>query len=318
MKQSGYAGMLFIAMVIFLAYSTNAFCDDSLFIDGNGNVGIGTSSPSGCALNIVRPDDSRIILQDSGDDSKLALRSDGSNSEIGTWSNHGLRFTTNGLERLRISASGNIGIGTTAPAEELTVSKSQAGSTAIEIENEKYNDLSADVALLFTQSLWKDSIAKIVGVRRGSHNENINTRSQALAFYTSMAGETYERMRIDYDGKVYIGTSSPGAKLDVAGQVQAECFIATDPGDGWCDYVFEENYELQPLEDVESFIIKNKHLPEIPSENEVRKNGINMTDMLKKQMKKIEELTLYMIQMKKENETLKARLSALENEGKEI
>jgi hypothetical protein len=70
--------------------------------------------------------------------------------------------------------------------------------------------------------------------------------------------------------------------------------------DSWSDYVFEEDYLLIPIEEVEDFIKENKHLPGVPSENEVIEEGINLGEMDAILLKKIEELTLYVIKLKKE------------------
>jgi hypothetical protein len=78
------------------------------------------------------------------------------------------------------------------------------------------------------------------------------------------------------------------------------------------DYVFEEDYNLPSLEEVEAYIKANKHLPEIPSAAEFEANGIQLGKMSFDLLKKVEELTLYMIELKKENEALKARVEALE------
>lgn len=76
---------------------------------------------------------------------------------------------------------------------------------------------------------------------------------------------------------------------------------------GWADYVFEENYELTPLAELETFIKENKHLPNVPSELDLKKSGIDMQEMFKIQMEKIEELILYVIEQEK-------RIKKLENE----
>jgi hypothetical protein len=79
------------------------------------------------------------------------------------------------------------------------------------------------------------------------------------------------------------------------------------------DYVFSANHKLLPLEDLEASINANKHLPGIPSATEVKEKGIMLGDMQTKTMEKVEELTLYLIQLSKENKELKARLEKLEN-----
>jgi hypothetical protein len=113
-----------------------------------------------------------------------------------------------------------------------------------------------------------------------------------------------------FSGNVGIGTTSVGtAKLAVNGKIEAtEVVVQTTVP----DYVFEDDYKLMPLSKVEQNIKQNKHLPDIPSAKEVEKTGLNLGEMSSKLLKKIEELTLYVIELKKENESLKKRVSVLE------
>lgn len=78
------------------------------------------------------------------------------------------------------------------------------------------------------------------------------------------------------------------------------------------DYVFEENYNLKSLGEVESFVKENKHLPGIPSAAEMAKNGMSVSEMSNLLLEKVEELTLHMIQLEKENKALKAKVGMLE------
>ncbi|WP_420574141.1 hypothetical protein [Kordia sp.] len=73
----------------------------------------------------------------------------------------------------------------------------------------------------------------------------------------------------------------------------------------WADYVFKSDYNLKPLEEVEAFINTNGHLPNVPSATEVEKEGVNLGEMDAKLLEKIEELTLYVIELKKEINELK-------------
>ena len=75
--------------------------------------------------------------------------------------------------------------------------------------------------------------------------------------------------------------------------------------DNAADYVFEPDYNLRSLSEVEEFIKENKHLPDVPSADEYRANGANLSEMNNLLLQKIEELTLYMIAIKKENEELR-------------
>ena len=73
----------------------------------------------------------------------------------------------------------------------------------------------------------------------------------------------------------------------------------------WPDYVFDTKYKLPSLSDVEKYIKENKHLPNIPAASEIEANGMEVGDMQRKMMEKIEELSLYVIELKKELNALK-------------
>ena len=128
---------------------------------------------------------------------------------------------------------------------------------------------------------------------------------------------------LQYDGSVGIGFSpgyasgvnhTNGYKLAVNGNIHAKA-IDIDMYN-WSDFVFESDYNLRTLSEVESFIKKNGHLPDMPSTEEVNANGINIGEIQSKLLQKIEELTLYLIEMKKNNEILKNRVLYLENQLK--
>ncbi|MGD8781982.1 MAG: LamG domain-containing protein [Ignavibacteria bacterium] len=100
-------------------------------------------------------------------------------------------------------------------------------------------------------------------------------------------------------GNVGIGTDDPqGYKLAVAGDMIAE-EVVVKLEDDWPDKVFEEDYDLKPLTEVENFIKENKHLPDIPSAEEVKEEGLSIGEMQAKLLEKIEELTLYTIELNK-------------------
>jgi len=105
------------------------------------------------------------------------------------------------------------------------------------------------------------------------------------------------------NGNIGIGTTNAVYKLTVYGGVKAQEFWATLTG--WPDYVLEDDYKLQPLGELEQYIKENRHLPDIPTEKEILENGLNLGEMEVLIMKKIEELTLYIIDQQKQIDMLK-------------
>ena len=122
-----------------------------------------------------------------------------------------------------------------------------------------------------------------------------------------------EFMRINSNGSVGIGTATTGThKLAVEGSIGAR-EVKVEAG-GWSDFVFEDDYELRTLKQVEKHINEEGHLPEIPNANEVAENGINLGEMDAKLLQKIEELTLYLIEQNKKIEQLQKKVHALEKD----
>ncbi|HEY5745718.1 MAG TPA: hypothetical protein VIU12_06565 [Chryseolinea sp.] len=129
-----------------------------------------------------------------------------------------------------------------------------------------------------------------------------------LSFTTEYA----TRMIILPQGNVGIGTtvtgltSNPnGYLLAVNGKIGAKEVLVENTSSTWADYVFKPDYKLMNLSDVELYILNNRHLPEIPSDEEIKVKGHNLGEMDVLLLKKVEELTLYMIQLKKEVDLLK-------------
>ncbi len=121
----------------------------------------------------------------------------------------------------------------------------------------------------------------------------------------------YSVLSIGDDSNVGIGTTdTKGYKLGVNGSAIATSMTVKLYGN-WPDFVFAKTHRLRPLSEVESYIQANQHLPEVPSAAEVAKAGINLGEMDAVLLKKIEELTLYMIEMKKENEEQSKEIQAL-------
>ena len=125
--------------------------------------------------------------------------------------------------------------------------------------------------------------------------------------------------KVKANGNVGIGTANPTQRLTVNGTILAkEVKVETE----WADFVFDKNYQLPSLLEVEKYILQNGHLPGIPTEKEVEVNGVNLGEMNVKLLQKVEELTLYLIQIEREKkerdtliEELKKRLEILEKKG---
>ncbi len=123
---------------------------------------------------------------------------------------------------------------------------------------------------------------------------------------------TYNALVVKGNVNVGIGTTNPhGYELAVKGFAIAEDFTVQEYAD-WPDFVFNDNYEILPLTELETFVKKNKHLPGIPTEEDVKENGVKLGEINKKLLQKVEELTLYIIQQQKEIEALKKEVKKLE------
>jgi hypothetical protein len=130
------------------------------------------------------------------------------------------------------------------------------------------------------------------------------------------AGESWGNGNLFVQNKLGIGTTSPTATLTVAGNIHAqEIKVISTAG---ADFVFDESYNLRSLEDTDAFIKENKHLPDIPSAREMVEDGISLGDMNIKLLQKIEELTLHVIELNKDNEEQTRRLERLEQENERL
>jgi hypothetical protein len=126
----------------------------------------------------------------------------------------------------------------------------------------------------------------------------------------------------DTNSKIYIGTSatypttSGNYKLFVEGGILTEKVkVALRSTANWADYVFEKNYDLMPLKNVEEYITIHKHLPGIDSASELAKNGLDLAEMQAKHMAKIEEMMLYIID---QNKTIEKNIKDIEELKKQV
>jgi hypothetical protein len=142
---------------------------------------------------------------------------------------------------------------------------------------------------------------------------SLNSQEMPFNFYTTSAPSSpVKRMTISMNGNVGIGNANPDQKLTVNGKIKCEeVDVVVDVP---ADYVFENDYSLMPLTEVARYIRENKHLPNVPNAQTLKENGWPVGEMNNKLLEKVEELTLYLIELKKENDALKDRLNKLEGQ----
>jgi len=222
-------------------------------------------------------------------------------------------------EKMTILGNGNVGIGTTNPTRcKLQINNGDNTDAAILATSSAGNNLivsSLNPTAQFS-TVFKLSHEFFDSERNNgyiSFHRGGNERGGFLEFGTDGS----PRMWIDTYGKVGIGTTIPDALLTVNGTIHAK-EVKIDLSGSFADYVFEKNYTLRPLNEVHSFIKVNGHLPEIPSAEEVNKNGIDVADMQVKLLKKIEELTLYAIEQQEKSIDQQKRIEALEKELRQV
>lgn len=185
---------------------------------------------------------------------------------------------------MTVRGSGNVGIGTNNPSEKLEVDGiTQSKTFRTNTANVDYNHFTRNGvgSAVYINQVSADPGYPILRLSSGSANPNQNVK-----------------FTVENDGSVGIGTTNPDQKLTVKGKIHSEEVIVdlNVPGP---DYVFEEDYDLTSLKDLEAYIKANKHLPEIPSAKEMEVNGIILGEMNMLLLKKIEELTLHAIEQEK-------------------
>jgi len=221
-----------------------------------------------------------------------------------------------------VYTNSNVGIGTTTPARDLSVKYSSASGNLNALPTVSVANTNTD-GFSFASFEFSAENGGVVGAffADGSGlflGGTPNVYFRASTNHPILLGTNKTvRMIISNTGNVGIGTTSPAYKFAVNGAIGCKELTVTNTG--WADFVFQDNYKLPALDEVEDFISKNKHLPGIPSEAEVKEKGVSVGDMSSKLLQKIEELTLYVIDLKKENEALKGQLANISEQlGKKV
>ncbi len=135
--------------------------------------------------------------------------------------------------------------------------------------------------------------------------------------YFGFGGVGWGMMWDGTDGTLRLGTTqkATGYLLNVGGKIMAE-EVRVQLRASWPDYVFSKDYKLQSLAEVEEYIATNNHLPNVPAAAEVEKSGIALGEMQGKMMEKIEELTLYILQLNKKLDQQANEISILKKQDK--
>jgi hypothetical protein len=257
-----------------------------------GNVGIGTTNPvSGLEVNgdisLGRMHKIKFLESVNGADRAYIRTTDGEGGDY----NSMIFAIAGGNESMIIKSDGNIGISTQNPSEKLHV----VGNTLLDAGN------GAMIKINGYHGIETQGATHWLHLNRYS-NDNVSIGHES----------TSNVFMVNGGGKVGIGTISPDDKLTVKGRIHAE-EVKVDLSVPGPDYVFKEGYDLKSLKEVQNHIHEKGHLPNIPSAEEMEKNGVELGLMNMKLLEKIEELTLYTIaqekrikHLEKENETLKS------------
>ncbi len=317
-----------LACVATLTAQTTIFVPSgTVGTSSNGNVGIGTSSPTekleiDGTVRINTTNQTGILAFGNRDQGagyydtgvyrgSIGLTTAGNYLNVSGYA--GIVFNSSasalGSQTTRMyidGAAGNVGIGTTSPAQKLQVwGTARFGADAngfVDIYNQQGTS-EGGVINLRSNTGTNMFLEDFNGVFR-----LVNSGWTASLFSVDQSGNGY------FPGNVGIGTTNPTQKLSVNGTIQAKEVIVQT---GWSDYVFAKGYRLAPLAEIEQHIEKDGHLPGIPSAQEVAEHGVRMGDMQAKLMAKIEEITLHQIAQEKEIFSLKQGNATLRKENAE-
>lgn len=217
------------------------------------------------------------------------------------------RLTLSSYERAQIMsfkrATGNVGIGVAEPLAALHLKKMDfmISDEATDLINLRIDATSCGAGIRFTR--WMEDVNNQIFQNAFiGQFENSENYSFGIATGSSTTGDQNAlnmALTVLLNGNVGIGTITPDAKLTVKGDIHTREVNIDLEGVLAPDYVFEKDYNLLPLAEVEAYIHENKHLPDVPSASEMDTNGLNVKQMNLLLLKKVEELTLHLIEQEK-------------------
>jgi len=265
-----------------------------LLAGGGGNVGIGTDTPTS-ALHVSGSENNGTQAATRIVSGSQAMLLDG--NEIDTLSSIGLYLNNNVPHNIVLAnGGGSVGIGTTTPTARLEVVTQDDGNS------------STSSYAISAKSLDPQGYA----ARFSGYGLFGNGPALSVTGDTRMIG-TLMLANLGPDVSIPVPA---GVKLAVDGKIMCE-ELEVQLSQDWPDYVFEHDYDLMPLSEVDAFIQREKHLPGIPSAEEIKREGLSVGQMQADMLRKIEELTLHMIAMdrqlgelKRENELLRRQLDS--------
>jgi hypothetical protein len=216
--------------------------------------------------------------------------------------------------RFMVLSDGRIGIGTHTPNANLEVNK----NTIIGTGGDKFN--TALTLIKNGDSYGIDNPVLVIKHSGNGGNSYGNPASdngiiQITGFNTAVSNKAINSNNNFYvftNGTVAVNANRvpTGYTFAVGGNAIAEQMTVMLQAD-WPDYIFKKDYTLMPLSDLKTYIDKNHHLPEIPSAADVEKDGLNLGEMNRLLLKKVEQLTLYLIEQQKVNQSLQQQIDAL-------
>lgn len=209
-------------------------------------------------------------------------------------------------------SSGNVGIGTSSPTQQLHVAGKGFFTENLGIGRSTATSTNAAFLDVYGAGVSGNPHIMITNQNLSQWElRNDNSSNKLVLDFWSGSSRLSNVLGIDVNGNVGIGTATPNSfKLAVEGKIGARGVKVTLTSP-WPDYVFRKSYRLMPLNELDQYIKQHHRLPEIPSAETVKREGIDLGEMDSKLIKKIEELTLYLIELKKENDEMKKQIEEI-------